>query len=525
MGALADPGKSGFFLAFFSSRGPTKDGRIKPEICAPGYNIVAAQAGTTNGYVAHSGTSMATPFVAGAAALILHANPALTPAQVLDALASTAVDWGPAAQDSEYGWGRIDVYKAVRKAGSYARNEPPAIPEHKFIRASLAGTGQANEHVATVTDNKYPLSATLIMPTWSNATTPDFDLYVYDPDGREVARSTSATRQETTGINITRTGDYKFKVHAYAGSGEYYLDLSGAFAPAAVPPRISFVRPEEGATVGGTVRVGVSAEAGTVAKVELAVGDRPYSDVTGRKDTDGSYYMDWDTTAETNGTFVLNARLTDGNGAQAMAQRSVTVRNRGHRHKEFHCDIQPGSDLTISLTVEEAGYMDLVLSWAGAADLDMSVVAPDGECVGHPGNSGSPLELRVNTERFGLGTYKVNLHLISGGETEFTLTADAYGGQTFTGLSTARTAGSLELPVAMAGSGRIWLNWLGDADLEVALFGPDGRLAGTIAGPDRPLVAAVSFDQPGRWHLAMAVIRGDAASYTLRAYAPIPGIR
>ena len=101
----------------------------------------------------------------------------------------------------------------------------------------------------------------------------------------------------------------------------------------------------------------------------------------------------------------------------------------------------------------------------------------------------------------------------------------AYGGQTFTGLSTARTAGSLELPVAMAGSGRIWLNWLGDADLEVALFGPDGRLAGTIAGPDRPLVAAVSFDQPGRWHLAMAVIRGDAASYTLRAYAPIPGIR
>lgn len=59
---MADPGKGGFFLAYFSSRGPTLDGRLKPEICSPGFNITAANAGTTNQYIAHSGTSMATPF-------------------------------------------------------------------------------------------------------------------------------------------------------------------------------------------------------------------------------------------------------------------------------------------------------------------------------------------------------------------------------------------------------------------------------------------------------------------------------
>ena len=59
-------------MASFSSRGPTSDGRVKPDLVYPGVNIVAPQAaGTsmgsvvTEGYVSASGTSMATPYVAG----------------------------------------------------------------------------------------------------------------------------------------------------------------------------------------------------------------------------------------------------------------------------------------------------------------------------------------------------------------------------------------------------------------------------------------------------------------------------
>jgi hypothetical protein len=59
---MADPSEGGFGLASFSSRGPTKDERMKPEISAPGVNISAPKAGSTNQYVVYSGTSMATPF-------------------------------------------------------------------------------------------------------------------------------------------------------------------------------------------------------------------------------------------------------------------------------------------------------------------------------------------------------------------------------------------------------------------------------------------------------------------------------
>jgi len=57
-------------LAFFSSRGPTDDGRIKPDVCAPGHPIFSAQGGTTFGYVSKSGTSTATAVTSGAAVLV-----------------------------------------------------------------------------------------------------------------------------------------------------------------------------------------------------------------------------------------------------------------------------------------------------------------------------------------------------------------------------------------------------------------------------------------------------------------------
>src|SRR5207253_5877177 len=58
----------GPFLAWFSSRGPTLDGRTKPDIVAPGVNIGSAAAGTVSSYVAGpdgTGTSFATPYVSG----------------------------------------------------------------------------------------------------------------------------------------------------------------------------------------------------------------------------------------------------------------------------------------------------------------------------------------------------------------------------------------------------------------------------------------------------------------------------
>lgn len=106
-------------LAWFSAWGPRIDGTgVKPEIVAPGVDITAARAeGSELGppvgenYMELSGTSMATPHVAGAAALLLEANPSWTWAQLKSALVTSAVDVGSGV--FQQGGGRVDVPSAL----------------------------------------------------------------------------------------------------------------------------------------------------------------------------------------------------------------------------------------------------------------------------------------------------------------------------------------------------------------------------------------------------------------------------
>ncbi|GAA2822525.1 S8 family peptidase [Nonomuraea rubra] len=108
-------------LAPFSSRGPRLDEAIKPDITAPGVNITAARAsGTGLGtpvddlHTRLSGTSMATPHVAGAAAILAQRHPGWKAGQLKDALVSTArtID---GQTPYEQGGGRLDVARAVRQ--------------------------------------------------------------------------------------------------------------------------------------------------------------------------------------------------------------------------------------------------------------------------------------------------------------------------------------------------------------------------------------------------------------------------
>ncbi len=121
-------------IASFSSRGPTSDGRVKPDIVFPGVGIVAAQAAGTElgqvvepGYISLSGTSMATPHASGSACLLLQANGSLTPAQIKSALRNTAVDLNQPANSQ--GTGRADVFAALQQAtGETPPPEPTPSP-------------------------------------------------------------------------------------------------------------------------------------------------------------------------------------------------------------------------------------------------------------------------------------------------------------------------------------------------------------------------------------------------------------
>jgi hypothetical protein len=102
----------------FSSRGPNLfQGELvsKPDIVAPGSEIVSASH-LREGYVQMSGTSMAVPHVAGVVALMLEANPSLSPDDIFSILQKTAHNLGVPGKDVESGHGRIDALKAVRWA-------------------------------------------------------------------------------------------------------------------------------------------------------------------------------------------------------------------------------------------------------------------------------------------------------------------------------------------------------------------------------------------------------------------------
>ncbi|MBN1402407.1 MAG: S8 family peptidase [Anaerolineae bacterium] len=121
-------------VAGFSSRGPTSDGRPKPDVVLPGVDIVAARArGTAMGspvnehYTSASGTSMATPQAAGLCALLLQAEPGLTPAQIKERLMATAIDLG--ADMYAQGRGRADAWRAWQNEVSPEPGPPPSPPE------------------------------------------------------------------------------------------------------------------------------------------------------------------------------------------------------------------------------------------------------------------------------------------------------------------------------------------------------------------------------------------------------------
>lgn len=158
-----------------SSRGPAIDGRTLPTVAAPGSTIASTRndtggscstaiAGTSNRYAFCSGTSMASPHVAGAVVLAaerwrtLHAgaDPSMAMAKAL--LVNAAVDMGTAdIPNNNEGWGRIDITRVIQPAVAVVALDQQQV---------LTGTGQQVARQFEVDDPGQPLRITL---AWSDA--------------------------------------------------------------------------------------------------------------------------------------------------------------------------------------------------------------------------------------------------------------------------------------------------------------------------------------------------------------------
>ena len=138
--------------AYFTSHGPVTwsntsfgdypynpgIGLIRPDVCAPGVDIKSLNYASNSGYTTMSGTSMATPCVAGCMALMLSKNIDLTPAEVCQILEETAHPLAP-GKSNIYGFGRVDVLAAIEEVqvGAMAFNnaivnDPLGNNDHKL---------------------------------------------------------------------------------------------------------------------------------------------------------------------------------------------------------------------------------------------------------------------------------------------------------------------------------------------------------------------------------------------------------
>ena len=250
-------------IAAFSSRGPTADGRLKPDVVAPGTNILSARShhpkaeklwGEFNEhYLWSGGTSMATPLTAGAATLVRQfyidkmQEQSVSAALVKATLINGALDLYPGQfgfssvkeiptvrPNVHEGWGRVDIANSLfseHRAVLYA-DEQEGVKQ-----------GEAKEYTVTVADSSEPLRVTLVYSDYPAATSAfkalvnDLDLGVtqggkkFFPNGKNIPDRVN----NVEGIDIVTPdkGTYTIQVSGYRipqgknGAQPYALVISG----------------------------------------------------------------------------------------------------------------------------------------------------------------------------------------------------------------------------------------------------------------------------------------------------------
>jgi len=205
-----------------SSQGPTGDGRMKPNVVAPGTTITSAKAGTTNQYANLDGCSMATPHVTGLAASLMEHYPVFQfkPALLRAHLMATAMGHdGAVGKSNEYGLGRVSGYVAhwdhPNSDGWQTTRHWGTINSNGFAYGDVVVPPGAKRLVVVMTWDEPPASAGA-----SRAVMNDIDLYVdrnvdcQDPTGAcgEYVSVSTVDNVEYLVVHDPLPGTYRMKV-------------------------------------------------------------------------------------------------------------------------------------------------------------------------------------------------------------------------------------------------------------------------------------------------------------------------
>ncbi len=243
-------------ISSFSARGPSCYGTVKPDVAAPGVNIRSSA--TSGGYEVWSGTSFSTAHAAGAAAMIISADPSLGIDELLSILYATSVciddqtcSVGAScpAPNNTYGHGRIDVYKAVAAVIGQAVDLPwlNEIPtsgsvgpgESAMITVTFDATGlEPGSYTGGIAvESNDPLAPFNVVPVTISVTQPCepvmIVIYAYTPLTMEVGQviTFSTSAMGTLPINYiwdfadgtSATGE--LVTHTYTAAGNYQIGI------------------------------------------------------------------------------------------------------------------------------------------------------------------------------------------------------------------------------------------------------------------------------------------------------------
>lgn len=289
--------------AYFSSIGPFVD------LSAPGTNIVTtAKFGL---YTTDSGTSLASPVVAGVAALMFAANPTLTPALAAQMLEATVVDPGGDGYDQSLGYGRVNAAAAVIAAAAYVAPPDTVAPVVSLLApltgSTISGTTvvdvSASDDVGVVRVDLYLDGAFFV----SDSSTP----YSFALDTSTLANGNHVLEAVATDA-----------AHNNTSTGPVTVVVDNTPADT-TPPAVSMGTPASGAIVSGTTSVTVSATDNVgVTQVQLWVDGALYA-----IDTTAPYSFAWNTTLVSNGSRTLKVVASDLAGNVSEVTRTVTVSN------------------------------------------------------------------------------------------------------------------------------------------------------------------------------------------------------
>jgi serine protease AprX len=254
--------KDGQRVSFFSSRGIPGSDLYHPTLTAPGYLIASDRAvtGVTTSvpsaptdplflqpqhipyYTVASGTSMAAPHVSGAIALMLQANPRLTPDVIKRVLINTATPM-PDYQEYAAGAGYLNARKAVEVAKQIknVRNyrDPRTGREQQVYDLTGGWTGTVSVSVPGIAASEtraiqvQPGTLSLDVTVDWNTVASDLNLYLYDPQGRlaassETIQSVYNYANETVHVNNPAAGSWTVKVSGFLNAPQDYRATSNA---------------------------------------------------------------------------------------------------------------------------------------------------------------------------------------------------------------------------------------------------------------------------------------------------------